>query len=217
MKAPKFCPECGTKTEDSWKHCASCGISFTGGNSETLSEVFWESGLPGIYTQAQRDGGAVDDIEEVTSDMQLRGLVEHNEYSGWVNLGRPRYLIVNGYPMPEMQYKFAKKYGYPMPEDIVELWAHRGQPDIDSWNIEADFEAFQDEKAKANKKAQKLLFWGQVIGGLAGGANDTLRSVTNTRPSEPIKAYVDPVPRTVINCTRCGSPKPGAVCPYCQV
>lgn len=217
MTAPKFCPECGTKTERSWKHCASCGISFCGTTPEVTSEIFWESGLPGIFTQAQIDAGAVDQIEVITSDMKLRGLVAQNEFNGWVSLGRPKYLIVNGYPMPEMQYKFAKKYGYPMPEDIVQLWVHRGQPDVDQWNIESDLEVFQAEQAKANKKAQKMLFWGQVIGGLASGTGNTIRSVINSSPTEPTKAFVDPVTRPVINCGRCGSPKPGSICPYCQV
>lgn len=215
MSAPKYCPECGAKIDFGWKHCPSCGHSFYSDQSVLTESDSWPSGFPGIRTQAEINNGALEVIEEITSEIELRNFFgEESGYQNWNRLGRPKLIKVNGYAMSEFYYLFLKRFGYEYPTEIMELWIEVGKPDVKGWDLEGDFKRYQEKRLKSAKRNRRLNLLAAVVGGLASGAGSAVSAVSKNNSNSSRESV--PLSRV---CGRCGSTTAGigAVCRYCQV
>jgi hypothetical protein len=214
VSSPKYCPECGAKIDFNWKHCPNCGNSFYSEPSASPAPDSWPSGFPGIRTQEEIDDGAVEIIEEITSEIELRNFFgEESGYQNWNRLGRPKLIKVNGYAMSEFYYLFLKRFGYEYPTEIMDLWLEVGKPDVRSWDLEGDFKRYQERKLKSAKRNKRLNLLATVVGGLASGAGSAVSAVSKNSSNSSRTSITSGV------CGRCGSTTAGmgAVCRYCQV
>jgi hypothetical protein len=214
VSAPKYCPECGAKTELSWKHCPNCGNSFYLDPPALPEPDSWPSGFPGIRTQEEIDNGAVEIIEEITSEIELRNFFgEESGYQNWNRLGRPKLIKVNGYAMSEFYYLFLKRFGYEYPTEIMDLWLEVGKPDVRSWDLDGDFKRYQERQLKSAKRTKRLNLLAAVVGGLASGAGSAVSAISKNSSNSSRASITSGV------CGRCGSTTAGmgAVCRYCQV
>jgi hypothetical protein len=217
VSAPKYCPECGAKIDSSWKHCPSCGKSFYSAQSVSPEPDSWPSGFPGIRTEEEIDSGALEIIEEITSEIELRNFfIDESGFQNWNRLGRPKLIKVNGYAMSEFYYLFLKRFGYEYPTEIMDLWIEVGKPDVKSWDLEGDFKRYQERQLKSAKRTKRLNLLGAVVGGLASGAGSAVSAVSKNSSNSSNSSRVS---ITSGVCGRCGSTTAGigSVCRYCQV
>lgn len=167
------------------------------------------------------EGESSDDVHYIQSDAEFKQWFSRADFKGWKKYGRPSAVVINNeHPMLEVQWHFYQHYGYQMTYAMVDGWYFAGCPDITRWDVDGTMRIYQETVAnmmgiQAQNRADN---WAGVAGAISSGLSDIgnamARNAGQTSDSKSLAERMREAQTT--RCSRCGQPKPGSVCAYCQ-